>query len=242
MILEKLGLTKQEAKVYLGLLELQEAQTGSLCKHVGIHSSNIYGVLHNLMKKGLVSYRIQNNIKVFMASPPEALNELFLDKQRKLEEEKKEVNTLIANLKKKEVKEKPYSNYKYFEGIPAIKAMFHEINEHMSEGDIERLYASQKGSYEHMIGFYNLHHDIRNKKKIKARLIFPKGEAELSKKRKNQFTDIKFMDLKNKAEWFIVADRFVMQYTISKKPVAFMIQDKIFVDTFKQVFEQLWNE
>ena len=32
-ILGKIGLTKQESRAYLGLLELQEAQTGKLCKN-----------------------------------------------------------------------------------------------------------------------------------------------------------------------------------------------------------------
>ena len=91
-ILSKIGLTKQESKVYLSLLELQEAQTGKLCKFTKIASSNIYKILESLMEKGLTHYRLQNNIKVFMPAPPESLNELFLQKQKKLDEERKEVN------------------------------------------------------------------------------------------------------------------------------------------------------
>ena len=63
-ILAKIGLTTQESRVYLALLELQEAQTGQLCKFTKIASSNIYKILDALMKKGLASYRVQNNIKI----------------------------------------------------------------------------------------------------------------------------------------------------------------------------------
>ena len=83
-ILSKIGLTNQEARTYLALLKLQEAQTGALCKDVNIASSNIYKILDSLMKKGLVSYRVQNNIKIFMPAHPETLNELFLEKQKRL--------------------------------------------------------------------------------------------------------------------------------------------------------------
>ena len=73
-ILSKVGLTGQEARAYLALLELQQAQTGPLCKFTKIASSNIYAILDSLMQKGLVSYRVQNNIKVFMPAPPDTLN------------------------------------------------------------------------------------------------------------------------------------------------------------------------
>ncbi|MEE9525383.1 MAG: helix-turn-helix domain-containing protein, partial [Candidatus Woesearchaeota archaeon] len=125
--LKKVGLTTQESRVYLKLLTLQEARTGLLCKETKIASSNIYKILDSLIKKGLVSYRVQNNIKVFMPSSPEALNELFLKKEKKLEQERKEINQAIAKLKTKKITSPPESNYKYFEGISGIKAMWHEI-------------------------------------------------------------------------------------------------------------------
>jgi len=184
VMLEKVGLTKQEAKVYLALLELQESRTGSLCKYSKIASSNIYNILDSLIKKGLVNYRMQNNIKVFMPSPPEALNELFLEKQRKLDEEREQVTELISKLKKKKVKQEPHSNYKYFEGIPGIKSMWHEINSIMSADNVIKVHTGRKGSYERLVGFYNHHHELRAKKKVPERLIFPQEEVELAKKRR----------------------------------------------------------
>ena len=161
-ILGKIGLTKQESRVYLALLELQEAKTGLLCSYTNIASSNIYKILESLIKKGLVSFRVQNNIKVFMSSPPESLNELFLEKQKKLEEERKDIAKAIAELKKRELKEKPQTNYKYYEGVSGIKSMWHEINSKMNKENIIKIYTGKKGSYERLVGFFNEHHKMRN--------------------------------------------------------------------------------
>tara|TARA_Y100000034_G_scaffold135243_1_gene206314 strand:+ start:1024 stop:1776 length:753 start_codon:yes stop_codon:yes gene_type:complete len=241
-ILEKIGLTKQESKVYLSLLELQEAQTGKLCRFTKIASSNIYNILDSLIQKGLVSYRIQNNIKVFMPAPPEALNELFLEKQRKLDEERKQVTKLISTLKKREIKQQPQSNYKYYEGIVGIKSMWHEINTSMSKEDIIKCYTCQEKGYNRLVGFYDEHHKLRVRKKVKSRLILPFDEEKIAKKRRKQLAEIKFMDLKNDSEWGVFGDTIYIQYITSKKPRSFLIKDKIFAKTFEQVFNQLWKQ
>jgi hypothetical protein len=49
------------------------------------------------------------------------------------------------------------------------------------------------------------------------------------------------MNLKNEAEWGVVEDTVFLQYIMGKEPRAFMIHDKKFADTFRQVFDQVWE-
>lgn len=242
-IMGKIGLTSQESRVYIGLLELEEARTGKLCKHTRIASSNIYKILDSLIEKGLVNFKVQNNIKIFMPSSPEVLNDIFLEKQRKLDEERKEVNDLISSLKVIKLKKEPYSNYKYFEGLVGIKSMWHEINSSMNKEDIMRVYTGRRVSYERMVGFLNEHHKLRMKKKVKELIIFPEGDIELAKKREKQLAKVRFMDLRNDAEWGVWRDLFYLHdYPVKKKPRGFLIKDKVIANTFRQVFDQLWKE
>lgn len=238
--LQQIGLTQQEAKVYLGLLELQEARTGALCRTTGIRSSNIYAILEVLIQKGLASYRMQNNIKMFMPASPDSLNELYLEKQRKLDEECKAVTALIATLKKQEVKQ-PYAKYKYFEGMRGIKAMWHEINSMMTKESVIKVHTAKKESYERLVGFYDLHHAMRERKEISEQLIFPVEDRELAQRRMNRYTEIRFLDLKNNAEWGVVHDRMFIQHITGKEPRGFLIQDEIFARTFTEVFDRLWE-
>lgn len=241
-ILGKIGLTTQESRVYLALLELQEAKTGHLCAFTKIASSNIYKILESLMKKGLVSYRIQNNVKVFMPAPPDALNELFIEKQRTLEDERKQISEVISKLKKRPLSKEPYSNYKYYEGMAGVKSLWHEINTIMRNDYVIRCYTAKKESYARLLGFYNEHHKLRKKQGIKEHLIFPKEDIELAKTRRNKVTEIRFMDLENDTEWGVVKDRLYIQYITGKQPRAFLIKDETFAKTFEQVFDQLWEQ
>ncbi len=241
-ILNKIGLTKQEITVYIGLLELQEAQTGALCKYTNIASSNIYNILNSLIKKGLVNYKLQNNIKIFMPSSPEILNELFLEKAKKLEQERKEMSEIVSSLKKREIKKEIFSNYKYFEGITGIKSMWHELSSLMNKDSINKSYTTKKDAYKLLLGFYGEHHKIRKEKNIKARMIFPNEDKKLGKERTDELTEIKFMDLQNEAEWGIINNNLYIQYTTSKKPIGFLIQNEKIAKTFEQVFDQLWEK
>jgi len=243
-ILAKVGLSGQESRVYLALLGLQESQTGDLCRETGIASSNIYNLLDSLMKKGLVSYRVQNNIKIFMPAPPETLNDLFIERENKLKQERKEISELISNLKR-EKPEESCSKYRYYEGFVNVKSMWHEINlllPHLAKKKAIKIYTTKKEAYDRLVGFYEEYHKIRNKLKIKQKMIFPFEDKKLAEKREKQNSEIRFMDLKNDVEWGVVGNNLFMQYITGDTPRGFLIQDEKFAKTFEQVFDQLWDK
>lgn len=240
-LLKKIGLSYQESKVYLSLLEMGEAQTGALCIKTKIASSNIYSILGNLVSKGLVSHRIRNNIKTFMPSSPEILNELFLRRQKEIEGERQKITELVSALNKMQSKTETSFNYKYFEGLSGIKSMWFEINNAMNSEHIVKIHTAQKESYEKFVDFYDIHHKLRKQKKIKELMIFPINDKILAKKRTDKFTEIKFMELKNDAEWGIFDDYFFIQYIVDKTPKGFLIKDRIFASTMEQNFDKLWS-
>jgi len=72
-VLEEIGLTKGEAKVYLSLLSLGLTTTGPIVRESGVSASKVYKVLARLAKKGLVSYIVKKRTKFFRAADPERL-------------------------------------------------------------------------------------------------------------------------------------------------------------------------
>ncbi len=241
-ILMNNGFKKQEIKIYLALLRLRETQTGKLCEETGIASSNIYGLLKSMQKKGLVSYKMKNDTKIFMPSPIESLKQIFTEKEKELKQEKKEVLEYISRVKE-ESAPKEESTYKYYEGIAGIKAMWYEINSAMDKNNIIKIHTPIKRGYEILVGFYDEHQKIRKGKKVEERMIFPLDDTTLAKKRtKDKLVKIRFMDIKNEAEWGIVKDIFFMQYVNNKNPVGFLIKDKTFAKTFELAFDNLWEQ
>ena len=244
-ILAKVGLTAQESRTYLGLLRLKESQTGELCRFTGIASSNIYKVLDGLVKKGLVSYRLRNNVKIFMASSPDVLNELFIEREKRLDEERKEVGELIKNLKKPENDTESSTNYKYFEDITGVKAMWFELTNYLGEmdSDVTKVYTQNKEAYDNLVGFYGEFHKRRGKLKGRYQMILPGGDKELGKKRmkESKEIDVRYANLKNEAGWGVIGEKLYIQTMTGKLPVAFLISDKKIAKTFEQVFDGAWK-
>ena len=52
-ILQEIGLTKNETKVYLALIELGSTPAGRLIKKVGMHRGIVYDLIDLLTDKGL---------------------------------------------------------------------------------------------------------------------------------------------------------------------------------------------
>ena len=97
--LEKLGLTKTEAKVYLSLLKLGSTKTGLLVRKTNLHRATVYDVLKRLIEKGLVSYIIKGKIKYFQVTEPEYFLDKIKEKENKLKEKEIFVKNLVKELK-----------------------------------------------------------------------------------------------------------------------------------------------
>jgi len=58
--LEKIGLSKKEAKVYLACLELSEATIGQISKKSGVKRTTVYDIVESLKEKSLISSSTKN--------------------------------------------------------------------------------------------------------------------------------------------------------------------------------------
>src|SRR3989338_7705518 len=98
-LLQKLGLTDSEAKVYLALLKIGEfTSKGAILKEAKIAPSKIYYVLDKLMDKGLISTITKNNVKHFAAAPPARLNDYLEKKKQDFVEEEQTALKLLPKL------------------------------------------------------------------------------------------------------------------------------------------------
>lgn len=75
-----LGLTDEEAKVYLACLEVNGGAVSVIARKAGVHRVGCYHTIENLLKKKLLSQYNRNGVKCFAPEPPEKLEELMLEK------------------------------------------------------------------------------------------------------------------------------------------------------------------
>ena len=64
-ILQDIGLSEGESKVYFALLKLGETKTGELSKQAGVSSSKVYKILDRLERKGMVGHVLKGEVKYF---------------------------------------------------------------------------------------------------------------------------------------------------------------------------------
>ncbi len=84
--LEQLGLTDEEARMYVAALEVNGASVSVLARKAGVHRVSAYHTLENLHAKGLLSQYSRNGIKCFAPEPPEKLHMLQEQKMKLAEQ------------------------------------------------------------------------------------------------------------------------------------------------------------
>ena len=100
--LQKIGLNLNEAKIYLTLLRLGSAQAGKISKESQINRTTTYDSLERLIEKGLVTFVIEANKKVFRPVAPERLLDQIKEKEKTIEEILPELNSIFKESKEKE--------------------------------------------------------------------------------------------------------------------------------------------
>lgn len=93
LLLQKLGLSKREAEIYLALLELNEALPSTLAKKVGQKRPTCYLTLEKLQTRGLSSSVKKKGLLYYQATKPD----YFLEKERARAQELEKTLTSLTS-------------------------------------------------------------------------------------------------------------------------------------------------
>jgi len=116
-VLQELGLTYTEVKVYTALLELGASSAGVILEHSQLPNSTVHRDLNSLIEKGIINYILEGKRKIYQATDPEHFFELIEDKKRRFEK-------LLPELKKKQEHKKKEENATIYRGIKGIKEVY----------------------------------------------------------------------------------------------------------------------
>lgn len=244
-LLEEIGLTKNEIKVYLALLERGVSTTAPIIKETGINTSKVYESLERLLKKGLVSYAIIHNKRHWQAEDPRQLSEFLNEEKNKIEEKQHRVDKLIPQLQSlKKLNPKPDAEYRIFEGIKGIKAAREEALDILKKGDTFYLILSTYPKYDNLNAYYYDFQKRRAKKGIKYKGIFnnlfKKSGANTGKLANSQ---VKFVVPEALAPtWTEIYGDTVAIGVMSKKPSVIIIKNEEVAKGYKELFNHLWKE
>lgn len=228
--LEKIGLNKNEAKIYLVLLRLGSAQAGKISKGAQINRTTIYDSLERLIEKGLVTYIISANKKVFRPVAPEKLLDQLKEKQKTVEEILPELNKLL-----KESKEKEESDiYKGKKGIRSILNDILKYKEYIAFGSSGRFLEIMKHDFV-------LFQKRKKELKINSKVILSESSRK-TEQVKLAYTNFKYIP----DEFFSPTTTFVYNNKTaiivwSETPIATLIISKEVSDSYRNYFNLLWK-
>ena len=224
--LKQAGLTENETKVYLALIESGPNLAGQISRKTGLHRRSVYDVTEMLIKKGLIGYILKNNRRYFEASNPNRILEILQEKQNLLE-------PIVSDLLKTYSSEKEKQETNFYKGKEGLKAIFED---QLNYKEILILGASPK-AYEVLQFYFKWYDKKRKKRKIKARII-----AYDKKISKIPLAEIRY--LPQKYESPVAVNIYGNKTAIilwAKQPIVIAIREKEIAEAYKKYFELMWK-
>lgn len=230
------GLTEKEARVYLAILELGEANIVRIVKKTGIKRSTVYEMIELLKEKVLISSTKRKNKRLYIAEDPRKLEKQIEDRKKSISEVMPELLSYMNLIDKK-------PKIKYFENLDGIKEIFRDTLE----------YHDQEILTWYPVPYINLgkeffekfYYPQRLKKKIWVRAIVPdteimhKANATPEALYKVKYvTDPAFKLFQNEIKIYGNSKVGIMSYD---EEIGLLIESKKIHDSLKALFEVMWN-
>lgn len=231
-IFSNIGLSKNETKIYLALLELGPSLMGELCGKTKIHRRNVYDSIEMLKGKGFVSSTIVNNRNVFEAVNPKRILDV-------LDERKEDISKILPQLMS--YTHKKSSIVKVYTGQSGRKVIFEDKLNYVEEQYVLGAHApSGKSSL-----YVENYHVRRAQKKIALKMLFANDDKESARKF-SKYKLVKVRLLPKKFASPIAINIYGNKTAIllgsgTIEPISILIEDDGLSKDFKTYFELLWE-
>ncbi len=232
-VLEGIGLSKNEIKVFLNMLKLGETKAGAIISKTGLQSSAVYNAINSLIDKGLVSYIKKGEIKHYKAAAPEAIAD-YLDFK------KEEYLEVLPELKKTIPGE--IEGVEFYKSIRGIKTLLAELIKDAKKGDTYRFFSIEdKEDYQLAVDkAYELQKNIRKEKGIKTKGLFSESTRQFASNK--SITYKRYLDIPLPPNTQMLNDKIAIITWKGEQPSGILIRSKSIYDNYVTFFEHLWGK
>lgn len=234
-ILEDLGLTNAEIKVYMALLELGSSTAGNIINKSALQNSVVHRALNTLIEKGLINYVLEAKKKVYQATDPESFFDFINEKKKKFE-------SILPELKEKQKYAKEQEKATIYKGIRGIKEIYNIIiNSNAKE------YLTFGGGHmcEEKMGteWWESVHTKRIANKLSSRQVFDETVRRFGKNLiKRPISKVKYISGEfAQFQETIIAGDYVAITVFTENAYGFLIKDPIVAEGYRKHFELLWK-
>jgi sugar-specific transcriptional regulator TrmB len=231
-LLEKLGLTKNEAKVYLALLRFGKSLVGVIAEKTKIHRRNVYDALERLVEKGFVTFIIEDGKKYFTASNPKHLFGLIKQKEQILK-------SALPDLTEMYNKSPDKQDIEVYRGKAALCTL---LDMHLTDKKDLYIFGSTNEIQNVLPFYFKDYEKQKDKLGIKTFIIFS-SKIEKKKIDRSEFTDMRFLpkEYDSNISAVIWDNKVALQLWHPEYPMAVVIRSEDFAHSFKLFFDFMWE-
>jgi predicted transcriptional regulator len=236
-ILEDMGLSEAEAKVYLALLETGQTLAGPIIKQTGLHRGTTYQILQRLIQKGLVSYVIKAGKRYFEAVDPGRFLDILTEREESLKE-------ILPSLRQKKEFGKLKQEVEVFSGYKGIKSVCDKMIEELKDGG-EYFDFGVSGLFREAMGpYWDLWQKRKKRFRIRAKCIFNEELKEKAPKLlEDYYGEARFhpKEYSSPTDTIIYKDTVILFIWTAKPPIAVVIKNKENAEGYRKQFDLMWK-
>ena len=238
-ILKELGLTDNEIKAYLALLETGTGQASLIAKKTGLPRSTARFTLDLLMERGLCLRTKKGPSFIYIAENPKKLLYLIESEREKIDGREAGLNRILGDLQKIFNPAAILPKVVFYESFEGMERLMDDITKDPSD-------ISSFGAGDYFIkSFPDLIAKIRSRAKL--------GNAKIKVIRPLKYKDLHKDDPKTlESRYFLELDELKVDFQISKNqvcissieknaPMSILIENTEIAKAFRQIFDELWG-
>jgi sugar-specific transcriptional regulator TrmB len=237
--LKELGFNHNEAKVYVALTQLGEANATNIAKKAELPRTTAISILQKLEKEKYISIQKYKGRSVFWIESPQMLRDALMNRVRLAED----LGDLLTDLYRSET-DFPY--VKIYDNKSSIKSFIEKILLDLEKkSEILTIESPNAGNYHRILSeeFFYAMLDLKKEKGIITKTLVPADSIKDIHLKKIQRQTIALREMPKeiqfKASFWIVKDTLVL--FSGRYPFIVAVNHRIITSSMRSVFEYLWN-
>lgn len=236
-ILTDIGLSENEAGIYITNLSLGPSTILAISRASGIKRTTVYTIIESLKQKGLISIETKGFKQLFVAENPEKLASVLETKKKDLVKLMPEFSALY-NLKGGE------SVMKYYEGLAGIKNVYESLLKEVQPHDDYLVISHQEEWYDLDRKYFQNFIERRSKLPVKTRMLLQDSPiARKFKERELNYNfEVKILPKNTKLVTnLVIIPKKVVIHQLIPPVSAIVIENRSTIQMHQQLFEIIWE-
>lgn len=241
-VLEPLGLTPNEAKVYLALCETGPAGASAVAEKCSVNRTLMYDTLTRLVSKGFVSVVDKDGKKVFQAANPARLSTVFEEREALLKRTMEGFITTVRGLYAPAAQ----PNVSIFLGVEGLKNVLVDQIATLNKGDVVRAYRAQSEITRLAPLAASWFKRKHAEKGIAVKAIVdssPDGVEKGKTLASHALTDVRYLPVQHEAPitYEVYGDKTAILSAAEGQVFSLIIQSQPMARFFAEDFDRTWN-